>query len=103
MTECNGLPLEFSSLERRNLVADFEGGDLTSDGGMPLVREVDRKIGLIDALDAAICDPRFQPMVEHDQRTLLAQRILAIAAGYEDLNDHQNLRKDTLLQALTDR
>jgi hypothetical protein len=64
---------------------------------------VDRKIGLIDALNEAVCDPRFQPLVVHDQRTILAQRIFAIAAGYEDLNDHQNLRNDTLLAALTDR
>ena len=103
MTECNGLPLEFSSLGRKNFVADFQGGDLTSDGGLPLVREVDRKIGLIDALDAALYDPRCPWLIEHDQRTLLAQRIFAIAAGYEDLNDHQTLRNDTLLQTLTDR
>jgi hypothetical protein len=84
-------------------VADFDGGDLTSDGGLPLLREVDKKIGLIDALDAAICDPRFQPLVVHDQGTLLAQRILALAAGHEDLNDHQTLRQDTLRATLTDR
>jgi len=103
MTECNGLPLLFSSLGRKKIVADFNGGDLTSDGGLPLLREVDRKIGLIDALDDAIVDPRCPWLIEHDQRTLLAQRIFAIAAGYEDLNDHQTLRDDTLLQALTDR
>jgi hypothetical protein len=85
------------------MVADFDGGDLASDGGLPLLREVDRKIGLIDALNAAIDDPRFAPLVEHDQRTILAQRIFALAAGYEDLNDHQSLRNDTLLQAMTDR
>jgi hypothetical protein len=103
MTECNGLPLLFSSLGRKKIVADFQGGDLTSDGGLPLLREVDRRIGLIDAVDAAINDPRCPWLIEHDQRTILAQRILAIAAGYEDLNDHQTLRKDTLLQTLTDR
>jgi hypothetical protein len=103
MTECNGLPLLFASMDRRQIVADFHGGDLTSDGGLPLLREVDRKIGLIDAVNDAIHDPRFQPLVVHDQRTLLAQRIFAIAAGYEDLNDHQSLRNDTLLAALTDR
>ena len=103
MTECNRQPMLFASVDRRQIVADFQGGDLTSDGGLPLLREVDRKIGLIDALNAAIRDPRFQPLVEHDQRTILAQRILAIAAGYEDLNDHQTLRTDTLLQTLTDR
>jgi len=103
MTECNGLPVLFSSLASKKMVADFNGGDLTSDGGLPLLREVDRKIGLIDALDAAIYDPRCPWLIEHDQRTILAQRILAIAAGYEDLNDHHTLRNDTLLQALTDR
>ena len=103
MTECNGLPLVFTSLGRKKMVADFAGGELTSDGGLPLLREVDRKIGLIDAMDAAINDPRCPWLIEHDQRTLLAQRILAIAAGYEDLNDHHTLRNDTLLQALTDR
>jgi len=103
MTECNGQPLLFSSLGTKKILADFDGGDLTSDGGLPLLREVDRKIGLIDALNAAIADPRCPWLIEHDQRTLLAQRIFAIAAGYEDLNDHQTLRDDTLLQAITDR
>ena len=103
MTECNGLPLLFASAGRKKIVADFAGGDLTSDGGLPLLREVDRKIGLLDALDAAIHDPRHPWLIQHDQRTLLAQRIFAIAAGYEDLNDHQTLRDDTLLKAMTDR
>jgi len=103
MTQCNGLPLLFSSLGPKKIVADFNGGDLTSDGGLPLLREVNRKIGLIDALDRAIYDPRCQWLIGHDQRTLLAQRIFAIAAGYEDLNDHQTLRDDTLLKAVTDR
>jgi len=103
MTECNRQPMLFSSLGSKKIVADFDGGDITSDGGLPMLREVDRKIGLIDALDAAICDPRRPWLIEHDQRTILAQRVLAIAAGYEDLNDHQALRNDTLLQALTDR
>ena len=89
MAECNGLPLLFASLGRKKIVADFAGGDLTSDGGLPLIREVDRKIGLIDAIDAAIHDPCCRWLIEHDQRTLLAQRMLAIAAGYEDLNDHR--------------
>ena len=73
MTECNGLPLLFASLGRKKVMADFQGGDLTSDGGLPLLREVDRKSGLIDALDAAIYDPRFQPLVVHEQRTILAR------------------------------
>lgn len=103
MTDCTIGPLSFSSFNRRQFVADFKGGDLTSDGGLGLLREVDRKIGLIDAIDRAIHDPRRPWLIEHDQRTLLAQRIFAIAAGYEDLNDHQTLRDDTLLKALTER
>ena len=103
MTECNAVAVEFSSLGRKKMIADFAGGDLTSDGGLPLLREVDRRIGLIDALDDAIADPRCPFLIEHDQRTLLAQRIFALAAGYEDLSDHQTLRNDTLLTALTDR
>jgi Transposase DDE domain group 1 len=103
MTNCNTTPLTFASLGRRNLQADFAGGELTSDGGLPLLREVDRRIGLLDALDAAIADPRCPWLIEHDQRTILSQRLFALAAGYEDLNDHQTLRDDTLFQALTDR
>jgi hypothetical protein len=103
MTDCNTTPVLFSSLGRKKFIADFDGGDLTSDGGLPLLREVDRRIGLIDALDAALFDPRCPWLIEHDQRTILAQRLFALAAGYEDLNDHQTLRNDTLLQVLTDR
>jgi len=54
MTECSRLPLVFSSVNRKKLAADFQGGDLTSDGGLPLLRGVDRRIGLIDQLSAAI-------------------------------------------------
>ena len=64
MTECNRQPMLFASVDRRQIVADFQGGDLTSDGGLPLLREVDRKIGLIDAINDAIFDPRFQPLVD---------------------------------------
>ena len=102
MTHCRA-QLAFSFHYSTRVVADFKGGDLTSDGGLGLLREVDRKIGLIDAFDRAIHDPRRPWLIEHDQRTLLAQRIFAIAAGYEDLNDHQTLRDDTLLKALTER
>ena len=68
-----------------------------------MLREVDRKIALIDAINRAVKDPRDPDLTLHDQRTLLAQRILALAGGYEDLNDHQTLRDDTLLKVLTER
>jgi hypothetical protein len=103
MTDCTTQPLLFSSLRRKNIQADFRGGRLTSDGGALLLREVDRSLGLIDAINACIPDPRNQFFIAHSQRTLLAQRIFGIALGYEDLNDHQSLREDPLFQVLSER
>src|SRR5262245_2649523 len=103
MTHCNRPDVPFSSLNRQQLVADFAGGALTSDAGALLLREVDRRLGLLDALDRAIPDPRDPDAITHAQRTLLAQRVFGIALGYEDLNDHQTLRDDALLQAATGR
>ena len=103
MTDCITQPLLFSSLGTKKIQADFNGGHLTSDAGMLLLREVDRRIGLIDALSDCIADPRDPAKTTHDLRTLLAQRIFAIAAGYEDGNDHLELRHDPLLQLVTDR
>ena len=98
MTDCNREPLRFSSLGSKAIVADFLGGRLTTDAGALLLREVDEKIGLFEALDAVIPDPRHPVFTVHQQRALLAQRIIAIALGYEDLNDHQELRTDPALQ-----
>ena len=103
MTECNGQRLLFSSLGPKKIQADFDGGQITSDAGALLLREVDRRLGLIDAIDACIADPRDPRYTIHDQRAMLAQRIFAIAQGYEDLNDHQALRDDDLFQIVTER
>jgi len=103
MTDCITEPLLCSSLKRQNVQADFRGGRLTSDGGAVLLREVDRSLGLIDAINACIPDPRHPMFIAHTQRTLLAQRIFGIALGYEDLNDHQELREDFLFQLLCER
>jgi hypothetical protein len=103
MTDCTTEPLLFSSLKRQNIQADFRGGRLTSDGGALLLREADRSLGLIDAINACIFDPRNPFFIAHSQRTLLAQRIFGIALGYEDLNDHQSLREDPLFQVLSER
>jgi hypothetical protein len=103
MTDCTTEPLLFSSLKRQNIQADFRGGRLTSDGGALLLREVDRSVGLIDAINACIIDPRNPFFIAHSQRTLLAQRVFGIALGYEDLNDHQSLREDPLFQVLSER
>jgi Transposase DDE domain group 1 len=98
MTNCNRNTLDFSSLGSKTVHADFQGGRLTTDAGALILGELADRIGLFDALDAAIPDPRHPVFIVHDQRALLAQRITAIALGYEDLNDHQTLRDDPALQ-----
>ena len=103
MTDCNRNTLDFSSRGSKTVVADFQGGRLTTDAGALLLGEVADRIGLFDALDAAIPDPRHPVFIIHDQRTMLAQRVIAIALGYEDLNDHQTLRTDPALQVAAGR
>jgi hypothetical protein len=98
MTECNADTLRFSRIGPKAVVADFHGGRLTTDAGALLLRELGERLGLFEALDQAIPDPRWLPIVIHDQKSMLAQRITAIALGYEDLNDHQALRSDPALQ-----
>ncbi len=85
------------------MLADFAGGSITSDAGALLLREADRRLGLIDHLDRVIPDPRNQQLITHQQSTMLRQRIFAIALGYEDGNDHQQLRDDPLMQLVTGR
>ncbi len=102
MTECTTTAVPFSSLGRREIHADFSGGQITSDAGALLLREADKQIGLVDALDDALPDPRNPALITHPQRGLLAQRIFALAAGCEDLNDHQHLRDDPLWQLATE-
>jgi len=103
MTDCNTPPIVFSSLGRRNILADFAGGTLTSDAGALLLREADRQLELTGALNDVVPDPRNQALITHQQLTMLRQRIFAIALGYEDGNDHQELRNDPLIQVLTER
>jgi hypothetical protein len=103
MTQGNPNTLHFANLDSRRLEADFSGGALTTDAGALLLREVDRRLGLLDALDRALPDPRDPERLEHTQRSLLAQRVFGLALGYEDLNDHQQLRHDPLWQLLAER
>ena len=100
MTECTGAQRGFSRPKRQKIVANFDGGWLTSDAGALLLREVDRRLGLTSALAQCITDHRNPLMIIHELRTLLAQRVFAIALGYEDLNDHQILRNDPLFSVL---
>ena len=98
MTECSETAIQFTAVGRRQVVANFDGGRLTSDAGVVLLREVDRRIGLLDAIDDCLPDPRDPRYLIHHQREMLAQRIFSLALGYEDLNDQQALRDDPALQ-----
>jgi hypothetical protein len=98
MTGCNRDPLPFASVGPKAVIADFTGGRITTDAGALLLREGDNRLGLTQAIDAAIPDPRHPIFIVHTQRAMIAQRITAIALGYEDLNDHQTLRSDPALQ-----
>jgi len=103
VTECNRKSLSFSRLGRQEIVANFDGGRLTSDAGGLLLREVDRRVGLTTALSGCIADPRDPAKTTHDVKTLLAQRVFGIALGYEDLNDHETLRDDPLFALLVEQ
>ena len=101
MTECNPEQLEFHGLGRRSVVGRFDGGRISSDGGGTLLREADLRIGLTARLSGCFTDHRNPLSVEHDVHTLLAQRIYGVALGYEDLNDHDVLRSDSVLALLS--
>ena len=96
-TECRNQPLLFQELDSRKVVVDFSGGTLSSDGGVLLLRQVDLHLGLTRRLAECFGDQRDPVFVEHSVPELLAQRIYAEALGYEDINDHQQLRRDPLL------
>jgi hypothetical protein len=102
-TDCNSPTIAFTPLGRRELLAQFDGGRITSDAGALLLREVAGRSGLFERMAAAVPDPRDPAMIEHDQQTMLAQRVLGIACGWEDLNDHHGLRVDPLMQVASDR
>jgi hypothetical protein len=99
-TQCTTEQLEFSCLGRRRVVAAFDGGQVSSDAGALLLMRTDRAIRLIDRLAGCFVDRRSPRSIEHSVRTLLAQRVLGIAVGYEDLNDHDALRSDPLWGAV---
>ena len=98
MPKCTQERIEFGRLGRRVIEADFSGGDLSSDGGLLLLRQVDEHLGLSRAAAAAIPDPRHPERIRHGLRELLAQRLYGLCCGYEDLNDHKALRSDLLMQ-----
>ena len=93
-------PVEFHDLDRRKVVARFDGGTITSDAGALLLRELDQATGILRDFTACFTDFRNPDLIEHSVSELVAQRIFALALGYEDLNDHDELRVDPLLATL---
>ena len=85
------------------MVADFDGSPITSDAGLLLLRQVDQRLSLIDQVAACFTDHRNPDRIQHSLRTLIAQRIVAIALGYEDLNDHDQLRHDPLMTLFSEK
>ena len=96
-TDCTEEQLVFQGLSGRQVVARFDGGRITSDAGILLLREVAERTGLLRRFAHCFTDHRDPALIEHTVEELVAQRVLALACGYEDLNDHDVLRDDALL------
>jgi hypothetical protein len=99
-TECNLELFEFAPVEGRRVVAAFDGGTITSDGGALLLGGADRAIRLTERFATCFTDARMAELVEHSVGTMVTQRVLGIALGYEDLIDHDELRHDPVLAVL---
>ncbi len=103
MTKCTEFDFELPGVKGRKIQGNFEGGEVTSDGGLVVLRQVDRWIGLTKALAKRLPDQRDPDKIEHSLGSMLRQRIYELALGYEDLNDHDTLRKDPLWQTDSER
>lgn len=100
MTQCTPRQLEFSTVGRRRIVAQFDGGAISSDAGALLLKEVEARTGLLAGAARCFTDHRQPERVEHRVEELVAQRVMGLALGYEDLNDHDELRHDALFAAV---
>src|SRR5947199_4056837 len=99
-TECSADLFGFAPVEGREVVAAFDGGAITSDAGALLLGAADHAIKLTERFAACFHDARRQHLIEHEVATLLGQRVFGIALGYEDLNDHDELRHDPVMAIL---
>jgi len=99
-TQCNPSQLEFHALGQRKVVTKFDGGNITSDAGGLLLRETEKRTGILKGFADCFEDLRNQKMIEHPIADLITQRVYGLALGYEDLNDHDNLRQDPLVALL---
>ncbi len=95
MTECSQQRFEFASPSgNRQVVADFQGGTISSDGGSVLLQQADAKLNLLARFSECFLDGRNPNKIEHSVEQMMRQRVYGLALGYEDLNDHEQLRKD---------
>jgi hypothetical protein len=97
VAECNGRTLQFQGVGRREVIARFDGGDISSDGGSLLLREIESRTKVVEQFAGCFTDHRNPDLIEHTAGDLVAQRVFGLALGYEDLNDHDDLRSDPLL------
>jgi len=101
MTECTQTSFTFANHARRQVVARFDGGTISSDGGAVLLRRLEQSTGIVRQFADCFRDHRQPAQIEHSVRQLVAQRVYGLALGYEDLNDHDQLRSDPLLALLS--
>ena len=99
-TECITKPIQFHPHNKHEVVGKFDGGRITSDGGSLLLREVEQRTRIIEQFAKCFTDHRSPVLTEHSVKELIAQRVYALALGYEDLNDHDELRADPTLAVL---
>ena len=99
-TQCNSSQLEFHAIGRRKVVGKFDGGNITSDAGGVLLRETEKKTRIVHQFAQCFQDLRDSNRIEHSVKELVSQRVYGLALGYEDLNDHDELRRDPLFAVL---
>jgi len=103
MTQCNQSGFGFEACGSREIVARFDGGTISSDGGAFLLRQTDKRLNLLPRLAECFLDNRNQDLIEHSILEMLSQRVYGLTLGYEDLNDHEQLRKDPVFGILAGR
>jgi hypothetical protein len=99
-TECSAALFDFAPVGGRKVVGDFDGGSITSDAGGLLLGQTDQGLGLVERFSGCFRDARCAQLIEHEVKTLVGQRVFGIALGYEDLNDHDELRHDPVMAVL---
>jgi len=98
VTQCNPELIQYPRCKRRKVEVDFQGGSVTSDGGSLHIQQADQKLGLLEEVAKYFPDPRRSTSITHDTESLLRQRVFSLCLGYEDLNDHADLRLDPAIQ-----